>query len=99
VYIKKSSSNKHWQTIKHQHKTIEMKAIKTILVVIILTVITTNFTAQNPPPPPDNFQGNGNQSPPGGGTPIGSGLLIMLALGAAYGGNKLRNIRKNKPAE
>lgn len=42
--------------------------------------------------PPANHGATGNQS--GGGAPIGGGLLILLGLGAAYGGKKLYNHRK-----
>jgi hypothetical protein len=72
----------------------------TLLIIVLMIINPLTASAQNgsPPPPPGEHSQTGNQ-PPGGGTPIGSGLLIMLALGAAYGGNKLRNIRKNKPAE
>ncbi len=46
-----------------------------------------------PPPPPDTHGSNQNE-PPGGGAPVGSGLAILLALGAAYGGKKLFDARR-----
>jgi len=49
-----------------------------------------------PPPPPENGTG-GNV--PGGGAPIGEGLLILTALGAAYGSKKWYNNHKRKIAE
>jgi hypothetical protein len=39
------------------------------------------------PPPPDQHGANGNQ-PPGGGAPIGEGLVFLTMLGAAYGAKK-----------
>ncbi len=47
----------------------------------------------NPPPPPDTHGSNQNE-PPGGGAPVGSGITILLALGAAYGGKKLFDARR-----
>ena len=44
--------------------------------------------AQGPPPPPAGGHGqSGNQ--PGGGAPIGSGIALLLSLGAAWGGKKV----------
>ena len=43
--------------------------------------------AQAPPNPPSNANSGGG-GPVGGNAPIGSGMLIMLALGAAYAGWK-----------
>jgi hypothetical protein len=49
----------------------------------------------NPPPPPSTHGENTNQ-PPGGGAPVGSGLAILLMLGAAYGGRKLYRLREQE---
>ena len=64
------------------------KSSRTILVIIIAitTFITSNAKAADPPPPPPGHGSTGNV--PGGGAPIGSGLFILLGLGAAYGGAK-----------
>jgi hypothetical protein len=48
------------------------------------------FAQDSPPPPPAGGQ-SGDGNVPGGGAPIGSGLTIMLILGAAYGSKKLLN--------
>jgi hypothetical protein len=70
-----------------------MKTIKyTILIALFTLVINTGF-GQVPPPPPDSHGQGGNQ-PAGGGAPIGSGLGILLALGAAYGGKKVWDYRR-----
>lgn len=45
-----------------------------------------------PPPPPGHGSG-GNQSP-GGMAPIGSGLILLLGMGAAYGAKKVFDARK-----
>ncbi|MCF8365551.1 MAG: hypothetical protein K9H16_07210 [Bacteroidales bacterium] len=75
-----------------------MKTFTRLFTITLLTInlITINFSfAQNgdPPPPPAEHGENGNQVP-GGGAPVGSGLLIMLSLSTAYGGKKLWDYQK-----
>jgi hypothetical protein len=53
--------------------------------------LNTNSIAQ--PPPPVNHGSGGNQGA-GGAAPIGSGLLVLLGMGAAYGAKKVFNARK-----
>ncbi|MBE0637760.1 MAG: hypothetical protein IH598_04510 [Bacteroidales bacterium] len=65
-----------------------------VLSFLFFLVLTTTLTAQDPPPPPGGHGLEGNQTPPGGGTPVGSGLVILLTLGAAYGGKKVYEMRK-----
>jgi len=54
--------------------------------IFLLTFIPLSSSAQNgdPPPPPGEHGQNGNQIP-GGGAPIGDGLLVLVAMGTAYG--------------
>jgi hypothetical protein len=67
------------------------------LLMAIFLSFSPVLLAQDPPPPPSGGHGQtGNQSPPGGGTPIGSGLVLLLALGAAYGGKKLYTLKKQE---
>lgn len=55
---------------------------------ILLMVFCLTPTHGQPPPPPAGGHGAaGNQE--SGGAPIGSGLFILLGLGAAYGGKKI----------
>ena len=49
--------------------------------------------AQPPAPPADHGQG-GNASPGGGTAPVGSGLVVLLSMGAAYGAKKLFHARR-----
>jgi len=77
------------------------KALTTIFILTALVLITINpINAQNgdPPAPPGEHGQTGNQ-PPGGGAPIGSGVGILLALGAAYGGKRVFALRKKKLVE
>jgi hypothetical protein len=44
---------------------------------------------QPPPPPPEH--GSGTNQAPGGPAPIGSGILLLVGFGAAYGSRKVYN--------
>jgi len=70
-----------------------MKKIKTGIISIVFLIIgfSTDSIAQ-PPDPPEDPQSGGEVV--GGGAPIGSGLAILLSLGAAYGGKKVWDFRR-----
>lgn len=71
--------------------------MKTLMTLAFTLLMGTLAYTQAPPPPPAGGHGQGtNQSPSGGGAPIGSGIGILLALGAAYGGSKIYNFWKQK---
>lgn len=71
-----------------------MKALLKILFLTLFTLNSILLLAQGaPPPPPDGHGGDTNQ-PAGNTAPIGSGMAILLALGAAYGGKKVYDFRK-----
>ena len=60
---------------------------KIILTLSILFIAVMPLLADDPAPPPP---GGGTNGPPiGGGAPIGSGIAILLSLGAAWGGKKV----------
>jgi len=64
------------------------------------TLLTINISAQTPPPPNGGqTPGEAGNTPVGGGAPIGGGLLILVALGASYGGKKVWDFKKQKLAE
>ncbi len=72
-----------------------MKKIVLIFMLLAGSQLGTNsLFAQTAPNPPANHGSNFNQSPSGGGAPIGGGLFILLGLGTAYGGKKLYERRK-----
>jgi hypothetical protein len=73
--------NKKSGTMKKHIKT----SISLFLLLFILTFATPVMAGSPPPPPPAH--GNGGNVP-GGGAPIGEGLIILVALGAAYGYKK-----------
>jgi len=72
-------------------KTIRFK----MLIICGLFILSLGLFAQNPPPPPGIGHGSATNQP-GGSAPIGSGIGILLALGAAYGGKKIYKVWKNK---
>lgn len=53
----------------------------------------TPLAAQDPPPPPPPSHGEGGNVP-GGGAPIGEGLVILVALGAAYGWKRFKSVQE-----
>lgn len=70
------------------------KYIAKTLTTIAFLLFAAGAFAQVPPPPPSGHGSGGNQ-PAGGGAPIGGGIGILLALGAAYGGKKVFRLMKN----
>ena len=61
--------------------------IKKILLATLPALFFANAAIAQPPPPPDEHGGDGDIAP----APIGSGLVILLTLGAAYGARKVYN--------
>lgn len=68
---------------------------KTILA-IAFVVCSSVMLAQGPPNPPGVGHGGTGDQPAGGGAPIGSGIGILLALGATYGAAKFYQTRKDE---
>lgn len=64
-----------------------MRILKTIVTALLLTFSIQSW-AGNPPGPPSNHGSSNDESPSGGGAPIGEGLGILLLLAGAYGSNK-----------
>lgn len=86
---------------KTRHKSadnIRLFAI-TLIAIVFLTINPISSAAQDgsPPPPPNQHGQNGNQTA-GGSASIGSGMIMLIALGAAYGAKKVYGYRKRKLA-
>jgi hypothetical protein len=64
-------------------------ALSTLLFLITVTLLTINLSAQTPPPPNGGGDPGSGNTPVGGGAPITGGIVILLALGATYGGKKV----------
>ena len=77
-----------------------MKTIKHIIATTILVLAFGTLTAQTPPPPNGGqTPGEAGNTPVGGGAPIGSGIAILLALGAGYGAKKVHDFKCEMPGE
>ncbi len=78
-----------------------IKNIAKVLILLLLTVSTASVFAQGPPPPPGGNSGstNGSGNSLGSNAPVGSGLFILLGLGAAYGGRKLYQMKAEDSEE
>ncbi|MHC1775326.1 MAG: hypothetical protein AB9834_07930 [Lentimicrobium sp.] len=63
------------------------KSILRIALIVAMAVIGELLSAQPVPPSGAGHGAQGSQ-PAGNGAPIGSGLIIMLTMFAAYGGKK-----------
>ena len=70
------------------------KQIITLIFTIVFTLFAFNGFSQEPPNP--SFEHGLNNDQPGGNAPIGGGLFILLGLGAAYGGKKIYDIKKEE---
>ena len=64
-----------------------------ILTGLFIAVPVIIASASAPPPPPPGGPGGGD-APIGGAAPIGSGIVMLLSMGAAYGAKKVYNARK-----
>ena len=71
------------------------KAILSLIITgLFLTIPVIFATASAPPPPPPPDGAGTSDNPIGGAAPIGSGLVLLISMGAAYGAKKVYNARK-----
>jgi hypothetical protein len=68
---------------------------KILAITAILTISGFALLAQAPPTPPTNA-GTGGGPVGGGGAPIGSGIVLLIAMAAGYGGKKVFDFRKRE---
>ncbi len=79
--------------------------MKKNFIAIILTsfffVLSFVITAQttSPPEDPGTDPANTGSTPLGGSAPIGGGTLILIGLGAVYGGKKVYKLYKDNQDE
>ncbi|MBU2554768.1 MAG: hypothetical protein KKF98_09950 [Bacteroidetes bacterium] len=73
------------------------KILAKLLLITVLITGSQQLISQPPPPPPPGHGGDGNQN--AGNAPIDGGLGILLVLGAAYGGKRLYDRRKEQLEE
>jgi hypothetical protein len=72
------------------------KNIFALIFALTFTLMFNTAFAQGPPPPPTGAGHGASGNQPGGNAPIGSGLFILLGLGAAYGGKKTYDMSKEE---
>jgi hypothetical protein len=70
-----------------------MKKLKFIIAGLFVITLSLGVLAQDPPDPPGEH-GNTEDQAPGGTAPIGAGTLLLIGLGAAYGGKRVYDLRK-----
>jgi hypothetical protein len=68
--------------------------INLIIVISFIIVPVITATASAPPPPPPPGDPDPSDIPIGGSAPVGSGLILLLSMGAAYGVKKVYDARK-----
>jgi len=75
------------------YKNTKMKKKISIAGLLLVLAFSLQQLMAQAPPPPSGTGGSGDTTPAGGGgAPIGSGIGILLALGAAYGGKKVYQV-------
>lgn len=69
--------------------------IAKFIVLGLILALPIIMVAQTPPHPNGGNNPGGGNTPVGGGAPIDGGLSILIALGAAYGGRKIYQMKQN----
>jgi hypothetical protein len=70
--------------------------VLTLLILFLIVPHTSVFAQDPPPPPPGGGHGAGGSQVPGGGAPIGSGMVLLIALAVGYGGKKVYDFKKSE---
>jgi hypothetical protein len=70
------------------------KAILNLILIGLLIIVPVIIVSASAPPPPPPAPGGGDTPIGGGPAPIGTGLVMLLSMGAAYGAKKVYNARK-----
>ncbi len=74
------------------------KILNQTFALLFFFAISNSIYAQDPPsdPPPLPGHGQSGNQPPGGGTPIGSGLILLVAMGLGYGLKKYNDNKREQ---
>jgi hypothetical protein len=73
-------------------KRIKNNIIGLFLVLTLFFAASVTFAQTDAPPPPGH--GTSTQNVPGGGAPVGEGVVLLIAMGAAYGARKVYSMRR-----
>jgi hypothetical protein len=69
-----------------------------IKIILFITMMMLGCMAKSsycqPPPPAEH--GSGSNQQPGGGAPVGDGLVILITLGIAYGVKKIYHTHREE---
>ena len=71
-----------------------MKNLRIILAGIFLLFLSLGVFAQGNPPDPPADHGSDQDQDTGGQAPIGAGTLLLIGLGAVYGGKRVYDLKK-----
>ena len=73
------------------------RTIKILVISALFFLAPVILLAQTPPHPNGgNAPNSGTNTPVGGGAPLGGGLVMLIAMGAAYGAKKVYHLRKEE---
>lgn len=88
-------------TLKTQNLYTMKKALRILFmtVLIIAATVVLNTAFGQPMPGGDPGPGGQGGTPVGGYVPIGSGMIMMLIMGAVYGTRKIYNATKKRILE
>jgi hypothetical protein len=70
------------------------KAIVNLILVGLLIIVPVIIVSASAPPPPPPGPGGTDDPIGGGAAPIGSGIVMLISMGAAYGAKKVYDARK-----
>lgn len=77
-----------------------MKKITNIIVAILISILPViSFGQSTVPAPPGHGESGDQTDGNGGGAPIGGGVVMLLTMGAAYGGKKYYDYRRKMQNE
>ena len=69
--------------------------MKTLIASLVLAMaLFISIPAQADPPGMPGSHGENGDQPPGGGAPIGSGAIILIAMASAYGSKKVYDLKE-----
>jgi len=76
-----------------------MNKIRYIFLVLFQVVVIASFAQMTAPSDPGGDPEGGGDPLGGGGAPIGSGTIILMSLGVAYGARKIYFLNKEEIEE
>jgi hypothetical protein len=72
------------------------RALKILVLSMIIGFASLTAWAQEPPHPGGDPAGTSGAGPVGGGAPVGSGIVMLIACGALYAAKKVSAFRTEK---